>query len=314
MKTELMNKMSRSFHKLGLNVKKHSPEILLVAGIAGGVTSAVIACKATTKAGAILDDMHDQMDKIHQVAQMEDIDYTEQDLKKDTTIVYTQTAVKFAKLYGPAIVLGAASIASILAGHKIISKRNAALTAAYAAVDKGFKEYRSRVVDRFGEGLDKELRYGVKAEEIEKEVVDPETGEVTTEKETVNNATAQYSDFARCFDDGCVGWSKDANLNLMFVRRMQDWANDKLKTQGHLFLNEVYDMFGFDRIPAGQEIGWLYDPKRNDLANFVDFNVYDINKEANRLFVNGKERNVWLDFNVDGAVFDLMSKKRKSDK
>lgn len=314
MNTEIMNKVTRGLHRFGLTAKKYSPEILVVAGIAGGIASAVLACKATTKAGDILDDFHEQMDKVHKVSEMEDVDYTEQDLKKDTTIVYANTAVKFAKLYAPSVILGVASITSILAGHNIIRKRNAAITAAYMAVDKSFKEYRGRVVDRFGENLDRELKYGIKAEEIETEVVDPETGEVKTEKEIVNVATADHDEFTRCFAEGNLGWTKNAELNKMTVLRLQDWANDKLRTQGHLFLNEVYDMFGFERTKIGQEIGWVYDLNRSDLSNHVDFGIYNnINDESKQLFVNGKERNVWLDFNVDGPVFELI-KKRKGEK
>ena len=149
-KPEIFNKTSRSLNKIGLKLKKHSPEILVVAGVIGTVTSAVMACKATTKAGKIVDEMHEQMDQIHEVAKMGREDYTEQDLKKDTTIVYAQTGLKFAKLYGPSVVLGVLSISSILTGHNILRKRNIALAAAYTAVDKGFKEYRSRVVERFG--------------------------------------------------------------------------------------------------------------------------------------------------------------------
>ena len=96
---EIINSASRSAHKVGFKLKKHSPEILVVAGIAGVVTSTVMACKATTKASAITESFKDDMDKIHKASEMENVDYTAEDMKKDTAIVYTQTAVKFLKLY-----------------------------------------------------------------------------------------------------------------------------------------------------------------------------------------------------------------------
>ena len=140
MKTETMNKITRAFGKVGLKLKKHSPEILIAAGVVGTVTSAVMACKATTKAGDIVEKMKKDLDDIHKASELEDVDYTEEDIKKDTTIVYAQTGIKFAKLYGPSVILGTASIVSIRAGHNITRKRNAALTAAYAGVNKCFNE------------------------------------------------------------------------------------------------------------------------------------------------------------------------------
>ena len=175
MKTnEIMNTITRKFHRIGFQLKKHSPEILVVAGVIGGVTSAVMACKATTKAGDIIEDTKSQLDIIHKG--MEDgnirgVEYTKEDGTKDLAIVYTQTAVKFIKLYGPAVVLGTVSIVSILTGHNITRKRNLALTAAYATIDNSFKQYRNRVIERFGEELDRELKYDVKTKEVEETVV-----------------------------------------------------------------------------------------------------------------------------------------------
>ena len=301
------NKMSRTFNKLGFKVKKHSPEILVAAGIIGGVTSAVMACKATTKANAILADMHEKMDNIHEVSKMENVDYTEQDLKKDTTIVYAQTGLKFAKLYGPSVALGALSITSILVGHNILRKRNLALAAAYTVVDKGFKEYRKRVVDRFGNEIDKELRYNIKAREVEETVIDEKTGKEKTVKKTVNVADPNtYSDYAKFFTDGCAGWSKDPEKNLFFLKRQQDYANEVLKAKGYLFLNDVYEMIGIPRTKAGQVVGWIYDEKNPIGDNFVDFGIYDTHKESNQRFVNGYERTILLDFNVDGNILDLI--------
>lgn len=334
-KTEIMNTVTRSFHKVGFKLKKHSPEILVVAGIAGTVTSAVMACKATTKAGAILDETKENMHGLHLVAMAaglkndtkdtftdEDLrkvdilatkeevkNYTEADLKKDTTIVYSQTAIKFIKLYGPAVLLGAVSITSILAGHNMVRKRNVALAAAYTAVDKSFKEYRSRVVDRFGKELDRELRYNIKAKEVEKTVVD-ENGKETTVKEVVNVAEDpnKHSDFARIYDDGCVGWDKDPESNLIFLKQQQNWANEKLKARGYLFLNEVYEMLGFPPTKAGATVGWIYDEKNPVGDNFVDFNIYNLDSERARAFVNGYERNILLDFNVDGPILNFFGR------
>ena len=303
---ELMNNVTRTINRVGFKFKKHSPEVLIVAGTIGVVASAVMACKATTKAGKIKEEMNEEMDKIHEVADAHREDYTEEDLKKDTTIVYTQTAVKYVKLYAPSVALGVVSLTCILASNSILRKRNIALAAAYTAVDKGFKEYRGRVVERFGTELDKELRYNIKAKEFEEPVVD-EKGKEKIKKETVSVADPNlYSDYARFFDDGCLGWSKDAEYNLTFLKQQQNYANDLLKKKGHLFLNEVYDMLGIPRTRAGQVVGWIYDEKHPIGDNFVDFGIYDMNREKVRDFVNGYERVILLDFNVDGNILDLI--------
>lgn len=309
MKTQIVSKASRFFNNAGLQIKKHSPEILMVAGIAGTVASTVLACKATTKVSKILEEKNNTVEQIHECVERDDIEYTVEDSKKDLTIVYTQTGVKLAKLYAPAIVLGAVSIASIVAGHTILKKRTVALAAAYAVVDKGFKDYRKNVVSRFGQEIDKELRYNIKAKEIEVETTD-EKGKKTVKKEIVNvlpeGESADYSEYARFFDAGSTNFEKDPEYNLMFLRRQQDYANELLRSRGHLFLNEVYDMLDIPRTKAGQVVGWIYDEKNPNGDNYVDFGIYNTNSEAARRFVNGLEYNILLDFNVDGVIYDLI--------
>lgn len=304
-KSSITNNITRAFHKTGFQIKKHSPEILVTAGIVGGVVSAVMACKATTKLSEVLEEPKKTIDKIHEVVNDPDYKdkYTVEDSKKDLTIVYAQTGLKVAKLYGPAVVLGVASIASILAGHNILRKRNAALAAAYATVDRSFREYRDRVIERFGKDLDKELKYNIKAKEVQETVID-ENGNEKTVTKTVN--AAQESEYARFFDEACAGWMKDAESNLTFLRLQQNHANDILRSRGHLFLNEVYDMLGIPRTKAGQIVGWIYDEKNPIGDNYVDFGIYDLYDERKRAFVNGYERSILLDFNVDGNIWDLM--------
>lgn len=309
-KTEIMNKLSRSLHRSGLKLQKYSPEILVTVGIVGAVTSAVMACKATTKVEAILDDAKDRINTIHEVAENPEMKdkYTAEDSKKDLAIVYTQTGVELAKLYGPAILVGATSIGCILASTNIMRKRNVALAAAYATVDKGFKEYRGRLIDRFGKELDRELKYNIKAKEIEEIKVKEDGTEEVVKKTVYTHELDEPSEYSRYFDEYCIGWEKDPEMNLYYVRTQQAYANDLLKARGHLFLNEVYDMFGIPRTKAGAQVGWVYDEKNPGIYNdnYVDFGIYDISKEKNRDFVNGRERSILLEFNVDGYILDLI--------
>lgn len=307
-KTKISNNITRSLHKVGFKIKKHSPEILAVVGVVGVGATVVTACVATTKLSDILDETTDTIEKINETVSNPDFadKYSEEDATKDKVIVYTQTSVKIAKLYAPSVILGVASVGCFLTSHNILRKRNIALAAAYATVDKGFKEYRSRVVERFGEALDQELRFNIKAKEFE-EVIINEKGEEEIVKKTVSVVDPNtYSDYARFFDEACPGWSKDPEYNLTFLKRQQNFANEKLQTNGFLFLNDVYEMIGIPKTKAGQIVGWIYDEKNPVGDNFVDFGIYDVNNEAKRDFVNGYERSILLDFNVDGNIWDKM--------
>lgn len=307
-KTEIMTKLTRTFNRTGLKLKKHSPEILLVAGAVGAVTSTVMACKATLKVNEVLEDTKQKIDTIHQVSSDPAMaeKYTEEDSKKDLAIVYTQTAVKFIKLYGPSVALGVVSLGCMIGSNRILNKRNAALAAAYAAVDKSFKDYRGRVVERFGKQLDKELRYNIKAQEVE-EITTDENGKEVVTKSTVEVADPNsYSPYAIVFDDGNEGWDPDPERSKFFLIQQQNWANERLKSRGHLFLNEVYDMLGARRTKAGAQVGWVYDEMNCFGDNYVDFGIFDTTRSKARDFVNGYEKVIVLDFNVDGYILDLI--------
>lgn len=309
-KTEIISNLTRTFNRTGLKIKKHSPEILLAAGTVGVVVSGVMACKATLKVNEIVDDAKQQIDTIHSVAADPDMaeKYTAEDSKKDLAIVYTQTAVKMIKLYGPSVGLGVVSLGCMIGSNRILSKRNVALAAAYTAVDKSFKEYRGRVIERFGKQLDKELRYNIKAKEIE-EVSKDENGHEVVKKEVVDvieDDPNNYSPYSIVFDDGNEGWDPDPERTKFFLIQQQNWANERLKAKGHLFLNEVYDMLGARRTKAGAQVGWVYDEKNVVGDNYVDFGIFDTRRSKARDFVNGYEKVIVLDFNVDGYILDLI--------
>ena len=302
-KTEIMKSVNGVASKTVMKLKKHSPEILVVAGIAGTVVSAVLACKATTKVAEILDETKGTLDTIHEGMETGAIngqEYTTEDGKKDTVVVYAQTGMKLAQLYGPAIILGTLSITSILASNNILRKRNVALGAAYAAIDKSFKEYRGRVIERFGEQVDTELKYGIKAKKFEEIEVDPETGKEKKVKKTVMVADPNLqSDYAVYFDSKSRNYETNPDYNRMFLKAQQAFANDKLQTRGHLFLNEVLDDLDLPRTPAGQIVGWTKDGP----DGYVNFRIVEVERETE----DGRhEPALLLDFNVEGNIWEKM--------
>lgn len=302
-KTEIMKSVNGVTSKAVMKLKKHSPEILVVAGIAGTVVSAVLACKATTKVAEILDETKGTLDTIHdgmETGAINGQEYTTEDGKKDTVVVYAQTGMKLAKLYGPAIILGTLSITSILASNNILRKRNVALGAAYVAIDKSFKEYRGRVIERFGEQVDTELKYGIKAKKFEEIEVDPETGKEKKVKKTVMVADPNLqSDYAVYFDSKSRNYETNPDYNRMFLKAQQAFANDKLQTRGHLFLNEVLDDLDLPRTPAGQIVGWTKDGP----DGYVNFRIVEVERETE----DGRhEPALLLDFNVEGNIWEKM--------
>ena len=230
MDKKLISSAMLTFHKATAKLQKSSPEILMVVGAAGVIVSTIMACKATTKIQGILDEHKDQMDAVHNCAHE---DYTPEDAKRDTTIIYTQTTVKLAKLYAPAVIVGASSLACLVGSNRILKNRNAALTAAFTTVNESFKKYRERVINRFGQEVDHELKHGIKASKVKEKIKDPVTGEETTETKTVNIIESDFepSEYARFFDELSEYYEKDAEYNLVFLRSRQQYANDILRSR-----------------------------------------------------------------------------------
>ena len=312
MKTDIMNSVSRSLHKVGFKFKKHSPEILIVTGVVGIIASTVMACKATTKVNDIVDETKETIGTIHDsvgkgLHTSDGEEYTQEVANKDLAIVYVQTGLKFVKLYGPSVALGIASIGCIVGSNHILRKRNVALAAALTAMETSFKEYRGRLIDRFGKDLDRELRFGIKAKEVEEKTVD-ENGKESTVTKTVEvvDPNAVHSIYSVVFCEGNSGWTRNAELNKVFLIQQQNYANDKLRLNGILTLNEVYDMIGAPRTAYGQIAGWVYTEDSSIGDNFVDFGIFDVNNEKACDFVNGYEKSIILDFNCIGNILEYM--------
>ena len=302
----MLNNFSRSFKMFGLKCKKNAPAIMVVGGVVGVVTGAVMACKATTKLQPVLEEQKAKIVDIRE--RMKEQEKGDKQGTKELTVAYGQTAFKVAKLYAPAVAVGTISIASILGSHHIMSRRNTAISAAYMAVDQGFKAYRKNVQERFGKAVDQELKYGIKPVEIDTVDVD-ENGNEVVGKKKINVSYEQHSPYAVFFDELSPMYQKDAELNKFFLLQQQEWANQKLRADGYLFLNDVYDSLGVKKTKAGQIVGWIYDEFNPIGDNCVDFGIFDTYRQGadrRRDFVNGYEKAILLDFNVDGDILELL--------
>lgn len=313
-------KIPSGLHTLTFKAQKYNTELLIGSGIVLGISATLSACRATTKASKLIEQSKEDLATIQELKESEKYeDYTEEDAKKDTVIVYKNLTIDIVRLYFPAVLLSGLSIATILTAYNLIKKRNIALGAAYATIDKAYKDYRRRVVDKYGEDVDREMRHGLKPAKFEEKVVDEETGK---EKKVKKNGfvvnPSDVSGYARFFEkyttdeDGNVkineNWKPNNEMNIFCLKTIERYANDLLKIKKRVFLNEVYEMLDLPKSQAGQVVGWVYDEENPKGDNYIDFGLYSDNLSYSD-YINGFEPAILLDFNVDGYILDTMRKK-----
>ena len=288
----IANVVTSKVGRQALKLQKHSPVLLFTAGAIGVVAATVIACRATLKLDDILAEADVDLEKARG---LEHPKYSEQDRQLDIAKIYGRTTYKVARLYGPAIIVGGLSIAALTGSHVVLNRRYLGVTAAYAALDKGFREYRQRVVDKLGLDTDREFRYDMEDRTI---VEETKTGPKTKTIKQIGPKGASI--YARMFDECSGYWDKRPTYNSTFLMCQQNYANDLLNSQGHIFLNEVYDMLDIPRSREGSVVGWI----KNNGDDHVDFGVFEGDRHSGMRFVLGHEPSVMLDFNVDGIIWD----------
>lgn len=308
-KTELVTKAGQILVKTKLGIKKHSPEILIVTGIGTGIVAAIIACKQTIKANDIIAVARENLQHIEnakELAANNEVEYTEEDEQADRETIGKQITIGMVKTYALPVGLGILSITCILAGHYILKKRNVALAAAYSALSTDFMNYRKRVVDKYGKDVDFMLKNGLEKQIVANQVVDPETGEVKETKEEVLTYDGdKLSQYARVFDEvGSTQWTPSADHNRAFLLMEQNYFNERIRTRGYIFLNEVYERLGFRPTKAGSVVGWVY---QNADYEGIDFGIFTAHTQKAAEFLEGTEPSIILDFNVQGDILSLVT-------
>lgn len=311
--------LRKSFKKAQLTVRKHSPEILMVAGVIGTVAGAVMACKETLELEDVLDECkQEKMELEEQYAMCEE--YSEDALKKDQVKLTLKQAAKIVKLYAPSVIMEATSIGVIFASNDIMRKRNASMAAAYATLNSMYKRYRQNVIESYGEEVDKDMRFGVKHEKVTE--IDEDGNKVKIDARIVDldNTALAISDYSRFFQMGCKGFdASSGRYNLLYLKGIQAMFNNKLIADGYVMLNDVYRELGFDTIPEGWSIGWVYDEANPIGDNYIDFGLYEA-RNKNQRAVNDWEPVILMDFNVDGNLYEdpklysLLKKKMNTGK
>lgn len=311
--------LRKSFKKAQLTVRKHSPEILMVAGVIGTVAGAVMACKETLELEDVLDECkQEKMELEEQYAMCEE--YSEDALKKDQVKLTIKQVAKIVKLYAPSVIMEATSIGVIFASNDIMRKRNASMAAAYATLNSMYKRYRQNVIESYGEEVDKDMRFGVKHEKVTE--IDEDGNKVKIDARIVDldNTALAISDYSRFFQAGCKGFdASSGRYNLLYLKGIQAMFNNKLIADGYVMLNDVYRELGFDTIPEGWSIGWVYDEENPIGDNYIDFGLYEA-RNKNQRAVNDWEPVILMDFNVDGNLYEdpklysLLKKKMNTGK
>lgn len=308
----LSNVKNQITSKVGLKLleaQRHSPAVLFGVGAVGMIATVAVSCRATLKLDEVLKESEAKNLEIQESIGKPTKDggeYTEADAKHDKKLNRVHLAVKIAKLYGPAIAIGAVTIAAMTSSHVILNRRYVGASAALATVDKAFKEYRARVVSELGEEKDRDFRYGTVVRDV---VVDDETG---THVETITDRDPEgrLSQYAVLFDrDSSSSWKREPGYNSLFIKCQQNFANDRLQGIGYIFLNDVLRMLGMEPTSAGQAVGWM----KGHGDDFVDFGIFrDVSKGDE--FVSGNDSSMWLDFNVDGEIWTLLDEVKKEKK
>ena len=318
MNLTVFNSLGKAFSTIGFQIRKHSPEIMIVGGIIGGAGATVLACIATAKSAEVVEEAKEELAEIDENLNGEDNEYTEEDAKKDKRSVYIHTGGRLALMYLPSVGLGIASVASILGGTGILNKRNAVLASSLAASIGEFNEYRKRLVEKFGEDgerIDKELRFGTEEVDI-KEKIEDGNGKTKTVKKKVTaiSNSEDFDGYRRVFDPRNPYWDKDPTYCEVFLSARQAMFNDRLRAYGYVFLNDVLEELGFPKTRVGQEVGWIYDPNNGNIDNYIDFGITPVQiirkdgQDEYTYIENGDRCSGYLlDFNVDGSVLNKAS-------
>lgn len=202
---------------------KRSPEILTGIGIAGMITTTILAVRATPKALELIEEQKEE-ESVDELSSFE--------------------VVKIAwKPYIPAMVTCVASTACLIGASSVNTKRNAALATAYKLSETALSEYRDKVVETIGEKKERIVRDKVAEERVKKNPVSKNEVIITGNGKTL------------CFDPISGRYFM---CSIETIKKAENTLNKQMlhDISGYVSLNEFYDELGLDHTSVGNDLGW----------------------------------------------------------
>ena len=202
-------------------LERHAPEILTGIGVAGMVTTTILAVKATPKACLLINDRKDELE-------VEKLSATE--LVKTTW-----------KCYIPAAVTCGAAIACLVGASSVNFKRNAALATAYKLSEAALSEYKDAVIETIGEKKEQSVRDKVAEERLKKNPVSKSEVIVTGNGTTL------------CYDPVGNSYFKSS---IQQIESAKNKLNARMLSENYVSLNDFYDELGIGPTKLGDDLGW----------------------------------------------------------
>lgn len=308
---------SNFFARTKVRAVEAAPTIGVGLGVAGIAGTAVLASRSTLRVGEVLE-KHDEtiqnLDKLYGFHKLsiEDPERFEIECPNEEVREYcinldkdqyarlhfgawVNTSARFVKLYAPAIAMGVASAALIVASHRTMNNRLNAATAAYTVLHQTFEAYRKKARETFGENEVAEMEaknfFGAPDQD----------GRLNNENLPMVEKQSAY----RVFDDRNPRFVSDDMTNRQFLSTQQNYFNDLLTSRGYVFLNDVYAALGFQTTPEGQLLGWVKDKPEHWASHngYVDFGIFDTEDLTERLATDTLSGDIRLRFNIDGMIY-----------
>lgn len=279
----LIAPVTRTVTRMGLVLSKHSPAILIGVGATGLVVAGISAARAAYNYHHVVEEYQDG------VAAADDRG-DEMAANEATKYFWIDTA----KTFGPAVVLGGLSVAAIIGGHSILVRRFVGLSVAYGSLERTFEAWKSRAQEIIGDEKFAEVKQAFLNEDQIR--IDERNDDGTP------TSVSPLSEYVKVFDETNRLWEKSPEYNMVTLRRIQRYMNDRLKIRGHVFLNEVLDELALPRTQAGAVVGWIYGVEGED--SVIDFGMCEYHSPEVRDFTNGYNPAIVLNFNVDGTIWD----------
>lgn len=227
--------MNKSGIKNALNsvqniLSKRSPEILTGIGIAGMITTAVLAVRETPKAIRLIEEKRE-----------------ENGYRPLSKVEMAKTCWK---CYVPSVVTGMFSISCLIGANSVNARRNAALATAYKLSETAFTEYRDKVVETIGEREEQVIKNNVSKDRIDKKPASNSEIIITEKGNTL------------CFDSISGRYFKS---DIERIKKAENELNKRMLCEMYISLNELYDELDLDHIRLGDELGWNIDNGLIDL-------------------------------------------------